>query len=155
MNRILSLDPGSSKVGVCILDSADRNVLLAEIVPRDKLADGFLVFLDRFAVDTILLGDGTHHKQILQVIENVLSSRYPEAQERPPVLIVGERNTTLQARDLYRKEHPPKFPWNLLPIGLVPVSVPLDHYAARAIALNWLDDMAAGRIRRRSELALD
>ena len=77
----------------------------------------------------IALGDGTGSKEFYDYIKTVTSYE---------IIIVNERNTTLEARGLYWKLHRPGFLMRLLPESLrVPARI-LDDLAAWAIALRAL-----------------
>lgn len=50
----------------------------------------------------------------------------------------AEEGTSLEARALYFRDHPPRGWARLLPAGMRSPPVPIDDYAAYAIALRWL-----------------
>ncbi len=50
----------------------------------------------------------------------------------------AEEGTSLEARTLYFRDHPPRGWARLLPEGMRSPPVPIDDYAAYAIALRWL-----------------
>ena len=81
------------------------------------------------SVKFIAIGDGTHSREFSELVRKNLPCE---------VLTVDERNTTLEARNLYWTLHTPSFWARLLPEGLrVPKRV-LDDLAAWAIALRAL-----------------
>lgn len=61
-----------------------------------------------------------------------------------PVL-VDEKDTTLIARQLYFRDHPPRGLARLLPPGMRAPPRPIDDYAAYVIALRWLETQDPGR----------
>ncbi|MCX7994079.1 MAG: hypothetical protein N2651_10490 [Fimbriimonadales bacterium] len=72
-----------------------------------------------------LVGSGTGAKRLLSQLRNW----FPDT----PWEAVEERNTTLQARELYFLYHPPRGWRRLLPKGMRIPPEPYDDYAALAI----------------------
>jgi len=52
--------------------------------------------------------------------------------------VVGEKSTTLEARNLYFRDHPASWWQRLVPVGMRSPPRHIDDYAAYAIALRWL-----------------
>lgn len=77
---------------------------------------------------TVIVGNGTGAQQVTRVLQ----TRNINYQ------LVEERNTSLEARQLYFAGHPPKGWQRLLPPGLRSPNVLIDDYAAYAIALRFL-----------------
>ncbi len=122
MLTIVGIDPGKN-VGVALV-STQGKLIRGSIINLAECAD----FI--FPEDAILaLGNGTGSKSI----QTILQKRNLE-----PILI-DETNTTLEARQLYFNDHPPKGLYRLLPEGLRPPPRCLDDYAAYAIALRYLE----------------
>lgn len=110
-----------------------RNIGMAFVSDKGKLLKAEVISLtDLQSLElppaTVLIGDGTGSKDV----QNVLSQRGYAFE------LVDETGTTLEARDLYFKDHPPKGLTKLLPSGMRPPPASLDHYAAYAIALRYL-----------------
>ena len=76
----------------------------------------------------VLVGDGTGSGAVVEQLR---------ARGLEPTL-VDERGTTLAARELYFRDHPPRGLSRLLPPGMRAPHRPIDDYAAYAIALRWL-----------------
>ena len=141
---ILAFDPGRDKTGFAVVNS-DGELIFSGIFlssQREKFFENFLTGknLDEFIIenpenfsdfqnlrpriDFIVIGNGTRSKEFLESAK-ILNFE---------IKIVDERNTTLEARNLYWKLHKPGFFTRLLPKGLrVPHRV-LDDLAAWAIA---------------------
>lgn len=97
-----------------------------------RLAILALADLDRLTLPggaVVLVGDGTGSGAVLERLR---------ARGIAPVL-VDERDTTLMARGLYFRDHPPSGLQRLLPPGMRAPPRPVDDYAAYAIALRWLE----------------
>lgn len=77
---------------------------------------------------TLVLGNGTGSKQVKKKLQ----------QRGLDLVVVDETGTTLEARQLYFIDNPPKGFLFLLPQGLRLPPKYLDDYAAYAIALRYL-----------------
>ncbi len=146
MENLLALDPGRDKFGWAFV--TPRGELLASgIIPCLRLAewlDGLLdgdlrqlapVILERRGnaerldpPGTILLGSGTARK----ILEDALASR------GRAFTLVEEAYTSLEARPLFWKLHPPGFFARWIPESLRVPPRPIDDLAAWALALRFL-----------------
>jgi RNase H-fold protein (predicted Holliday junction resolvase) len=136
--QLLAIDPGAVKCGIAILNMEDGQSLLQEIITWDKFAQALIVFRDRFMLTGIAIGNGTTHKQYLPIIAQIFEVR----SELLPPLLIDEKNSTLEAREVYLQDNPPKFPWYLLPRGLILTPRALDHYAAVVIGRRCLNNLS-------------
>lgn len=144
MRHLLAVDPGRSKTGLAVIAKATGKALLREIVENPNRREALKLIFAGYDIETVVCGDGTGHAPVAEEIATLLAER--PADTRPPLYLTDERNSTYRARFLYLDENPPAFPLCLLPRGLVPVTIPLDHYAAYAIGLKYLEDVKLGRI---------
>ena len=118
---IVSFDPG-------------RNLGVAFVTEAGELLSGRVLEpgqLDALAIPpgaTVLVGDGTGSRELATRLR---------ARGVEPVL-VPEEGTSLEARGLYFQKNEPRWWARLVPVGLRSPSVPIDDYAAYAIALRWL-----------------
>lgn len=123
---IVAFDPGRN-IGVAFVTESGQ-------LQRRAIIDvGSLPALTTPQGATILVGDGTGSRELVSEL-SAMGLR-PE--------VVGERATTLEARALYFRDHPPQGWQRLLPIGMRSPPGPLDDYAAYAIALRWLGTRGA------------
>jgi hypothetical protein len=123
---IVAFDPGRN-IGVAYVTAEGR-------LERHLIVDATaLSSLDLPPDATVLVGDGTGSR----VVVSALTARglTPE--------LVGESATTLAARSLYFRDNPPRGWQRLLPLGMRSPPVPIDDYAAFAIALRWLEGTGA------------
>ena len=127
-------DTGAATDAVVLAFDPGRNVGAAW-VRRDgaveRLAILALPDLDRVILPpdaVVLVGDGTGSGAVVERLR---------ARGVAPEL-VDERDTTLVARGLYFRDHPPRGLLRLLPAGMRAPPRPIDDYAAYAIALRWL-----------------
>ena len=145
----LGLDPGRDKTGFAfvnldgglvvsgIFSSRERENFFAEIereIPNlsSWIQEGnpnFLPESPSHHLRVIIIGNGTTSREFSSWVENRVSGYGCD------IMLVDERNTTLEARSLYWKIHRPGLLSRLIPEGLrVPKRV-LDDLAAWAVAL--------------------
>lgn len=118
---VLAFDPGRN-LGAAWVGFDGRVVRQAILASAD---------LDRLVLPpraVVLVGDGTGSGAVVERLER--------RGVRP--LVVDERGTTLDARDLYFRDHPPRGLLRLLPPGMRVPPRAIDDYAAVVIALRWL-----------------
>ena len=145
---ILAFDPGRDKTGFAFVDD-ECNLILSGIFEtheREKFFDA-LIHGDNFAgyiteqrseslpenlishVKFIAMGNGTHSKEFHEYVNDRINLE---------VLVVDERNTTIEARSLYWKIHKPGIMMRLLPESMRVPSRVLDDLAAWAIGIRAL-----------------
>lgn len=127
--RILAIDPGTHKAGIVVVDIMGAQYALHHraIVSRDALKDTLQTLLAIYQPDRLLIGKGTGSRTLVPI----LRAQFPYLQWE----LVEERNTTLQARELYFRHHPPRGWRRWLPKGLRLPPEPYDDYAALALVL--------------------
>lgn len=112
-------------VAVAECDGDAWKLLFRAITPLNELPAVLNHCLARYAPQRLLLGAGTGAKKLL----NQLQTWFPQLTWE----LIPERNTTLQARELYFQHHPPRGWRRLLPKGMRIPPEPYDDYAALAI----------------------
>lgn len=118
---ILGLDPGKN-LGVALTDDAGR-LEHATIITLPELAH-----LEIPESATVVVGRGTGSREVQAAL----------CRRNRSFVLVDEENTSLEARTLYWRDHPPKGLLRLLPEGLRAPPRPIDDYAAYAIVLRYL-----------------
>lgn len=126
---ILSIDPGSDKTGMALVNN-DGSLLFKEIVPTKKLEERIGSLLKTESPDVLVMGNGTHHREIRKWMEEVIA----KAGKKIPVKLVNEKYTTEMGKEWYWKEHPAKGLQKLIPKGMRTVPVPVDDYVAWILA---------------------
>ncbi len=145
----LGIDPGREKCGWAMVDEDGELCASGMFRTADAreffraAADGTFQSLERFIVEKtaqwpescfeleILLGDGTGKESLLAL-----------AQSAPfRVKLVPEGGTTLEARSLYWRLHPPRGLWRLVTTKLRVPRRDVDDLAAWAIVLRSLGKM--------------
>ena len=132
MSIVLAIDPGRDKCGIAVL-SPQGDVLLHEIVPTGALETRVSELAAEYA-PRIIMGDGTTRAAAKARIEAQVGA----------VTLVDEYRTTEEGRRLYWAENPPRGWRRLVPRGLLTPAVPVDDFAAVALARRFL----AGTARR-------
>ncbi len=125
--RYLAVDPGTHKAGVAVAeyDGGEWQVLFRAIPPLEQLQETLEQCITQHAPQRFLVGAGTGAKRLL----SQLHQWFPDIRWES----VEERDTTLQARELYFRYHPPRGWRRLLPRGMRIPPEPYDDYAALAL----------------------
>jgi hypothetical protein len=129
---LIALDPGQN-LGIAFVEDASSQtpgrLLWCEVITLEGLKT-----LDIPPDSSFVVGDGTGHEKVLKVL-----------QERGVTYtVVDEIDTTLEAKTLYFKDHPPKGLLRFLPKGMWAAPRNLDDYAAYTIALRYLNLKVSG-----------
>ena len=132
MSTVLAIDPGRDKCGIAVL-SPQGDILLHEIVPTGALETRVSELAAEYA-PRIIMGDGTTSAATKARIEAQVGA----------VTLVDEYRTTEEGRRLYWAENPPRGWRRFVPRGLLTPTVPVDDFAAVALARRFL----AGTARR-------
>ena len=131
------IDPGREKFGLAL--ASDDRLLFAAVIPFERF-DAALSYLSSGSMESlaewrtegtvcrkdaarVFLGNGTSHKSYEQLLQDA-GVNYK---------LVDERMTTLDARELYWKLHPPRGLASLVPKSLRVPPRPIDDIAAWAI----------------------
>ena len=131
MNKefILGIDPGSSKTGAALLDSAG-NIIRMDILWMDEFAKNLTKFLQTAKPKTCIIGNGTTSMKLQQTLAEILSDL--------ELIVCDEAYSTEEARKLYWELNPPQGWRRLIPLGMLAPPVPLDAYAAVVLARRYL-----------------
>lgn len=129
----MGVDPGRQKTGLAVIDE-NGAIIWRKIIAPAQLGEEISAGLQQFALDKIALGDSTASQAAQNQIEEVLA-----AHNSPSALqIVDETGSTLEARALYFRAHPPRGLNRLIPLSLQVPPEPVDDFAAAVIALRAL-----------------
>ena len=126
---ILGIDPGSSKTGAALLDSAG-NIVRSDILWMDAFAKNLTEFLQTEQPKTCIIGDGTTSTKLQQTLTELLPAL--------EIVVCDEAHSTEEARKLYWELNPPKGWRRLMPLGMQSPPIPLDAYAAVVLARRYL-----------------
>lgn len=129
---ILGFDPGRDKCGVAIMDGSNRQILYHQIIESNRAIATIQQLDQKFAVELIVIGDGTTAKDWSAQIQSGISQDIP-------VVMVNEKNSTIEARDRYWQMYPPKGLNRLIPQGLRVPPRPVDDLVAILLIERYLE----------------
>lgn len=130
--KILAIDPGREKCGLAIVDGLGEAIFLAIVLTSD-LASNIENILKKEKIEYVALGDGTNNKVVFAAIKKI--------DGKIKTIVVDEKNTTYDARELYWKKNPPTGWQKFLPLGLRNITEPIDDYAAWLIGRKSLTEL--------------
>jgi hypothetical protein len=134
--KYLGIDPGRSKCGFAVVyDDGERARI--DVVPVASIGDAIDAEVRTGSVDVLCIGDATSSDAIVEMCKR----RWPDISRT----IVDETNTTLEARQLYYTDHPPRGLWRFVPRGLLVPPVPLDGYAALLIVDRYRRELSKSK----------
>ena len=133
MTRVVALDPGRSKCGLLLADTATNTVLQGRVIPSTEVLEQLRAWMEEAQgtsaqIDELVIGDGTSSTIWQQQLPSSLKVR-----------VVDETGTTLRARERYWQLWPSQGWKRLLPAGLRIPSGDLDAIAALVILEDYLD----------------
>jgi len=113
---IIAIDPGTKKCGYALVDS-NLSVLQREVISTEKIKKTIEDSLNIYKINKIILGNGTHYKNIEKRLKNQFSQL--------KIILIEEEFSTLEARKKYFEAHPPRGILKIIPLSL---RVPPCHY---------------------------
>lgn len=126
---VLAIDPGSSKCGMALVrrDGSNRLEMLWRGIARvDDFDAKMREAAEAGKFSLVIVGSGTKSKEVVHAVRELLPSM--------GILVVDERDTTLQARERYW-EHNPRRGWRrFLPATLQVPPEPVDDFVAFILA---------------------
>ena len=132
---VLSVDPGTSKCGMALVQRGEDGtikLLWHAVVPSDavivKLHEAYIV--EEFHL--VIIGDSTGSKKLKTDLRRHLPSM--------GILIIDEKETTIQARERYWEYNPRKGWRKFLPATLQVPPEAYDDYAALVLAERVLSE---------------
>ncbi len=132
---VLSIDPGTSKCGMALVqrdETGSLKLLWHDVVPADavivKLHEAYIV--EEFHL--VIIGDSTGSKKVKTDLTKHLPSM--------GILVIDEKETTIQARERYWEYNPRKGWRKFLPATLQVPPEAYDDYAALVLAERVLSE---------------
>jgi RNase H-fold protein (predicted Holliday junction resolvase) len=129
MSMVLGIDPGTRKCGYAIVDAPTQPPIAQGIVDRASLSACLTELLQRFTIRVVAVGGGTHTKEVAAEVRAAGLA----------LVVVDEKETTLQARARYFRANPPRGWKRFIPRGLLLPPCPIDDFAALLIAERFLE----------------
>lgn len=126
---VLAIDPGSAKCGMAIVQrdgSSELRLLWRAVAPREELSDHLKKSFEANPFTLVIVGSGTKSKEIVHEVREMMPSM--------AILVVDERDTTLQARERYWEYNPRRGLRRLLPATLQVPPKPVDDFVALILA---------------------
>jgi RNase H-fold protein (predicted Holliday junction resolvase) len=121
-SMILGFDPGRDKCGVAITDE-DGQLYYHEVVTSSQAIITLNNLCQKFSLKLLVMGNQTTSKQWKKRLENELLLSIP-------IVMIDERNSTLEARDRYWQMYPPQGLMGLIPQGMRNPPRPIDDIVA-------------------------
>jgi RNase H-fold protein (predicted Holliday junction resolvase) len=130
---ILGFDPGKDKCGIAIIqnDLGVEKLQYHQVIASDQAVITIEELAQKFPLELMVMGNQTTAKQWY----NQLVS-YPNL--TLPIVLVDERNSTLEARELYWQMYPPKGLQRLIPQGMRLPPRPIDDLVAILLIKRYL-----------------
>lgn len=134
LKPVIAIDPGREKCGVAVVDASGR-ILAHLIVASEKIVEAVGELSQAHSIEQFVLGDATAS----QVVWKMLEQAFPQTQ----LVSVPEKNSTLEAREIYWRVNPPRGWRKIVPLSLQVPPVPIDDFAAVVLALRYWKALAA------------
>lgn len=126
---LLAIDPGSTKCGFALVhrDESDHiHLQWHDIIPSEQAAERATALQLEHQFTLIVVGNGTRSRSIVEALRESMASI--------GILVVDERETTMQARERYWEYNPRRGWRKFLPATMQVPPVPIDDYAALILA---------------------
>lgn len=128
---VLAIDPGRDKCGVAIV-RASGEVVELDVYARATILAVVMRLLEKHGARQIVLGHATTSRDLSEL----LKIQCPGI----AVATVDETNSTLEARALFWRAHPPQGLKRLIPLSLQTPPRPIDDFAAVVLAQRFFGD---------------
>ncbi|SDC09018.1 MULTISPECIES: pre-16S rRNA-processing nuclease YqgF [unclassified Candidatus Frackibacter] len=127
---IIGIDPGRDKCGL-VLVKEENQIVVQTVVETNDLINRIKELDNDYNIDRIIIGDGTLSSEIVERIRINYNSEVK-------IEVIDETGSTLEARELYWQENPPKNWRRLIPISFQTPPRPIDDYAALVLVKRFL-----------------
>lgn len=131
MEYIAAVDPGREKCGIALM-STRGEVVEQRVVPRREALTHLSRWHQTHPLKTVVLGNRTGSEAFKQEIEESLLG------ERVEISLVDEHLSTLEARERYFSERPPKGWRRLIPVSMQVPPEPYDDFVAVILGERYL-----------------
>nr|WP_033375066.1 pre-16S rRNA-processing nuclease YqgF [Spirulina subsalsa] len=121
-NYLLGFDPGRDKCGLAVMDEPGT-VYDHVVIPSSEAIAQIEQYRRKYPINQIIMGNQTTAKIWQQQLGEALSPPLP-------VVLVDERNSSLEARDRYWEMYPPQGLTRLIPQGMRVPPRPIDDIVA-------------------------
>ncbi|NET31882.1 MAG: pre-16S rRNA-processing nuclease YqgF [Cyanothece sp. SIO1E1] len=132
---ILGFDPGRQKCGLAVM-AVDRTLLHHEVIVAKDTIDCIEALQKQFPISIVVIGDQTTSEDWKQQLTQNLTNPLR-------IMLVDERNSSLEARDRYWQMYSPKGLSRLLPKGLRTPPRPIDDIVAILLIERYLERLTS------------
>lgn len=129
---ILGFDPGRDKCGMAVMAKENRQVHFHQVVESAKAMATLEQLCQQFPLELVVMGNLTTAKSWQQKIKSNLPPSIP-------IVMVDERNSSLEARDRYWQMYPPRGLTKLIPPGMRIPPRPIDDIVAILLIERYLN----------------
>lgn len=126
---LLAIDPGSAKCGLALVhrDEHDEiHMIWHAILAPDKVPARAMELHQQHNFSLIVVGNGTRSRSLVESLREEMPSI--------GILVIDEKDTTMEARERYWEHNPRKGLRKLLPATLQVPPDAIDDYAALVLA---------------------
>lgn len=127
---ILGFDPGRLKCGLAIM-GIDRTIFYHKVIEAETVLATVQELCLAYPVSLIVIGNQTSSKEWKRQLSELPESR--------TIVLVDERNSTLEARDRYWQMYPPNGLRKLVPQALRRIPQPIDDIVAILLIERYLE----------------
>ncbi|MEX0272623.1 resolvase [Leptolyngbyaceae cyanobacterium UHCC 1019] len=128
---ILGFDPGRLKCGIAVM-GVDRIIKYHQVVSSTDAIAEIGMLRQSFPVSLLVMGNQTSSKEWKVKLLDAFSDPLR-------IVMVDERNSTLEARDRYWQMYPPKGFLSLVPQSLRSIPRPVDDIVAILLIERYLE----------------
>jgi len=127
-DTVIAIDPGRDKCGLAVVNKQE-GVLWKKVIAASQVAACVEELALAYSVTTVVVGDRTAHRAVLQVLEKLAVNGDPLF-----IQLVDEHRSSDEARVRYWLNHPPRGIMRLFPVTMRTPPEPVDDYVAVILA---------------------
>ncbi|MDX2241733.1 MAG: pre-16S rRNA-processing nuclease YqgF [Leptolyngbyaceae cyanobacterium bins.302] len=132
---VLGFDPGRHKCGVAVM-GVDRTLCYHQVVDSAVAVETVQQLRSLYPISLVVMGDQTYSKEWKHRLTSEMSGGVS-------IVLVDERNSSLEARDRYWQMFPPSGLHRLLPQALRRIPRPIDDIVAILLIERYLKQLTA------------
>ncbi|HEY9616391.1 MAG TPA: pre-16S rRNA-processing nuclease YqgF [Microcoleaceae cyanobacterium] len=129
---ILGFDPGRYKCGLAVV-GVDRTLLYHQVVTTGEAIATIDTLRQRYPISLLVMGDQTTSQE--------WKRKLSELPDPLRIVLVNERNSSLEARDRYWQMFPPKGLYRLVPQVFRSIPRPVDDIVAILLIERYLEHL--------------
>lgn len=129
MIKVLAIDPGRDKCGVCVLDG-EGAIEYQRVIETARLEEIISGLISNGGIGAIVIGDGTTSRDARKRLEPIAKDI--------PIEVVDEKHTTEEARKEYWIKKPPRGWRRFLPTSMQVPPEPVDDIVAEILGRRFI-----------------